>query len=153
MAAFIPKENGALMSALLLENAVRIAVEAHRGQLQKNGLPYVLHPLAVMQRMKTPEEMMAAVLHDVVEDTPVTLEQLRKEGFPEAIVEAVDCVTRRDGQGEEEYLERVAGNMLARRVKLADLEENMDVRRIPEPVEKDWLRMAKYRRAWERLKE
>jgi len=92
--------------------------------------------------------MMAAVLHDVVEDTDWTLERLRREGFPEEVLEAVDCLTHRDGESYEEFVERVQTNPIARQVKIADLEDNMNIRRIGRLGAKDLERVGKYHRAW-----
>jgi (p)ppGpp synthase/HD superfamily hydrolase len=134
-----------------LEDAILLAVQAHRGQRDKNGAPYVLHPLRMMLRLTTDAERMVAVLHDVVEDTPHTLEDLRRAGYPEAIVEAVDCLTRRETETYDEFIERLKPNLLARKVKIADLEDNMDVRRISELKESDFERLKRYRKAWAEL--
>lgn len=120
---------------------------AHEGQVDKAGMPYVLHPLRMMLSVDTPEGRMAAVLHDVVEDTAVTLDQLRAEGFPEAVIEAVEALTKRDGEDYEAFILRVAPNPIARKVKLADLRDNCDLSRLAEPTEKDRQRIEKYRRA------
>jgi len=135
----------------LVEKAVRIAVEAHSGQRQKNGLPYVLHPIGLMHAVSGPRAMMVAALHDVVEDSATTLDDLRREGFPEEVVTAVDCLTHRGDEEYDSYLERVAANELAREVKLADLVNNMDITRLPELRDKDCERLRKYHRAWTRL--
>ncbi len=134
-----------------LEEAIRIAVEAHRGQTDKAGTPYILHPLRVMLRMQTDAERMAAVLHDVVEDTDWTLQRLREAGFPGPVVEAVDHVTRRQDESYEEFTERAGRHPVARRVKVADLEDNMDVRRIGAVTPDDAERLGRYHRAWRRL--
>ena len=133
-----------------LAHAIAIAAEAHEGQLDKVGEPYILHPLRMMLRLSTPEERVVAVLHDVVEDCPGwTLERLRARGFAEAVVEAVDALTRRVEEGEsyEAFVLRAAANPLARRVKLADLEDNSDLSRISDPTPADFERIEKYRRA------
>jgi (p)ppGpp synthase/HD superfamily hydrolase len=135
----------------LLERAIEIAVEAHRGQKDKYGAPYILHPLRVMSRLEDTAGKIVAILHDVVEDTDWTFKDLKKEGFPKAILDALDCVTRRDNESYEEFVKRSASNPLARRVKLADLEDNMDLRRIPVMTEKDLERLKKYHKAWKRL--
>ena len=135
----------------LLEKAVGIAVEAHQGQKDRYGLPYILHPLRVMARVDEAREKTVAVLHDVVEDTDWTLEDLKKEGFPDPLLHALDCITKREGEPYEKFVERSASDPLARRVKLADLEDNMDLRRFPEIAEKDTTRIAKYLKAWRRL--
>ena len=134
-----------------IEEGVRIAVEAHRGQKDKAGAPYILHPLRMMFRMRTDAERMAAVLHDVVEDTQWTLDDLRGRGFAEEVVSAVDHLTRRESESYEEFVERAGRHPVARRVKIADLEDNMDIRRTGEVTEKDAERLTRYHRAWRRL--
>jgi (p)ppGpp synthase/HD superfamily hydrolase len=136
----------------LLEDAITIAVEAHIGQKDKAGWPYMLHPLRMMCRMDSVPEKIVAVLHDVVEDTSWTLDQLRLRGFPEEIVSAIDCVTKREGEAYPDFVERTATNPLARAVKLADLEDNMDIRRMEEVKAKDQERLTKYLTAYRRLK-
>src|SRR5436305_1493029 len=111
----------------LLENAIRIAVEAHRGQKDRAGKPYILHPLRVMHSVETDDERIVAVLHDVVEDTYWTLERLAQEGFPPHVLNALDCVTRREGEEYSDFVERTATNAIAIRVKLADLKDNSDI--------------------------
>jgi len=135
-----------------LEDAIALAVQAHKGQVDKTGAPYILHPLRVMFRLESEAERMAAVLHDVVEDTDIGLEMLAAVGYPPEVVEAVNCLTRREQETYEAFVERLAGNPLARRVKLADLEDNMDVRRLAAVTPKDAERLARYRAAWERLR-
>jgi len=103
-----------------LERAIAIAARAHEGQVDKAGVPYILHPLRMMLSVDTPEARMAAVLHDVVEDTPVTLEQLRAEGFPDSVIEAVRTLTKRDGEDYDAFIRRVGPNPIARQVKPAD---------------------------------
>ena len=136
-----------------IEEAIRIAVEAHRGQKDRAGAPYVLHPLRMMFRMQTEAERMAAVLHDVVEDTPWTLDDLRGRGFPEDVVEAVDHLTKREGESYEDFVRRAGAHPVARRVKIADLEDNMDVRRTGTVSERDVERLTRYVRAWKSLTE
>src|SRR5262245_11286335 len=114
----------------LLEKAISIAVEAHRGQKDKVALPYILHPLCVMNRVDSEAEKIVAVLHDVVEDTKWTFEDLKREGFPDDILKALDCVTKRDGESYEDFITRSESDPIARRVKIADLEDNMDFRRL-----------------------
>ncbi|MGE0493836.1 MAG: HD domain-containing protein [Vulcanimicrobiota bacterium] len=134
-----------------LEEAIALAVSAHRGQKDKAGQPYILHPLRMMLAVDGEHARMAAVLHDVVEDTEVSLEQLMAEGFPAEVVEAVDGLTRRADESYDEFIERAAANPIARAVKRADLEDNMDVRRLRELGPKELERLARYRRMWERL--
>ena len=136
----------------LLARAIEIAAAAHATQVDKGGAPYVLHPLRMMMKQTTEAAMIAAVLHDVVEDTPWTPEALRAEGFPEQVLEAVACLTKREGEDYAAFIARAGANPIARVVKLADLEDNMDLRRIPDPLQKDLDRLAKYRRSWQTLK-
>ena len=128
-----------------LERAIEIAAAAHAGQTDKAGQPYILHPLRVMFRVETDEERMAAVLHDVVEDTPVTLERLIAEGFPPSVVAAVDALTKRSGETRVDAARRAAKEDIARIVKLADNAENMDLSRIANPSEKDYARVEEYK--------
>lgn len=130
-----------------LERAIALAAKAHEGQLDKAGQPYILHPLRVMLRMVTPEGRMAAVLHDVVEDTGITLEALRDEGFSESVLGAVAAVTKREGESYETFVQRAATDPLGRQVKLADLIDNSDLSRISEPTAEDHERIIKYQRA------
>ncbi len=136
-----------------LEKAICIAARAHAGQVDKAGAPYILHPLRLMLRMDDPAARIAAVLHDVVEDSPWTLEQLRAEGFPSAVVQAVDALTRRDGETYDAFIHRASRDPVAPRVKMADLEDNMDLGRIASPTERDYRRLERYRRAHAHLTE
>ena len=138
--------------AVMLEKAIRLATEAHSGQRDKAGGPYILHPLRMMLTMDTPAERAVAVLHNIVEDTEWTLEALRREGFSEGIVEAVAYLTRQQDESYEAFIERVAQHPIARRVKLAELEDNMDVRRLETLTKKDQSLLARYLKAWQRLK-
>ncbi len=135
-----------------IEYAVAIAAEAHRGQKDKSGAVYLLHPLRLMFRMKSEESMMAAVLHDVVEDSDWTLERLLEAGFSRQVVDAVDCLTNREGEDYGEFVERVKKNPIALEVKIADLEDNMNVQRMNTMESKDLERIAKYHRYWKELK-
>ena len=148
-----PEAGAESMGGAHLERAIALAVEAHAGQADKAGMPYILHPLRMLLRMSTPDEMMAAVLHDVVEDTPVTLDALRAEGFPEPVIAAVDAVTRRGGESYEEFVERAGADPVGRRVKIADLEDNMNLLRLGARgvSEKDMERLNRYLRAWRHL--
>jgi (p)ppGpp synthase/HD superfamily hydrolase len=136
----------------LVERAVEVALRAHAGQKGKDGTPYVLHPLRLMTRMGTDVERMAAVLHDAVEDSELTLEELRGMGFPDEVVRVVGLLTHEEGMGYEEYVRRLAGDAVARRIKLADLEDNSDIRRLNGLEEADVERLRKYHRAWQILR-
>jgi (p)ppGpp synthase/HD superfamily hydrolase len=130
-----------------LEDAIALACRAHHGQLDKSGKPYILHVLRVALKQNDPTARIVAALHDVVEDSLVTIEDLRFAGYGADICDAVDALTRRAGENYEQMLERVAANPIARRVKLADLEDNMDpARRLPGPQEAE--RQQKYSRAY-----
>lgn len=136
-----------------LERAIEIAASAHAGQRDKAGLAYILHPLRVMLAVSTPEARIAAVLHDVVEDTSWTLDRLEAEGFDAPILEAVSLLTHEPGSeppSEDEYLAYVAragANTIAREVKIADLRDNLDLTRIREPSARDYARLQRYQRA------
>jgi len=136
----------------LLARAIEIAASAHANQVDKGGAPYVLHPLRMMMKQRSEAAMMAAVLHDVVEDTHWTPEALQAEGIPQEVLDAVACLTKRQGEDYPAFIDRAGQNRIAREVKLADLEDNMDLKRIPEPRDEDFKRLAKYRRSWESLK-
>ena len=136
----------------LLERAIEIALRAHAGQKGKDGSPYILHPLRVMTRMGSDEERMAAVLHDVVEDSEVTIEDLRKAGFSEEVLTTVKMLTHEDGVSYEDYVQRLKPHPMARRIKLADLEDNSDIRRLSGIEERDIERLRKYHRAWQILR-
>jgi (p)ppGpp synthase/HD superfamily hydrolase len=135
-----------------LDRAIQIAVKAHRKQTDKYGQPYILHPMRVMAMGRTEEEQIVGILHDVVEDTDWTFDQLRKEGFSERIIAALDCVTRRgDNEDYDAFVARTRKNPLAIRVKLNDLTDNMDIRRMEEVKERDVKRLNKYLRAYKLL--
>jgi (p)ppGpp synthase/HD superfamily hydrolase len=112
-----------------LERAIALAACKHEGQRDKEGQPYILHCLRAMMRVEGEEAQIAAVLHDVVEDTSTTTDDLRREGFSERIIAAVEVLTHRHGDTYAEYVIRIAGNELARRVKLADLHDNTRLER------------------------
>jgi len=134
-----------------LENAIEIAVRAHRWQLDKAGQPYILHPLRVMHKVDSEEERIVAVLHDVVEDSFITIEHLKEKNFSETILRALRLLTKKPDDDYFKYVKRIAINTIAKKVKLADLEDNMDLSRLPEVTEKDRERLAKYKKAKEIL--
>ena len=127
-----------------LERAIELAARAHAGQVDKAGQPYVLHPLRLMLAVRTPHERMAAVLHDVVEDTDVTFDDLVAEGFPPEVVAAVRALTKTEGEKRIEAAHRAAADPVARVVKLADVTDNMDLSRIANPSQKDFDRLKEY---------
>ncbi len=137
-----------------LEDAIALAMKAHLGQKDRVGEPYILHPLRVMFRLgwDAPEAArIAAVLHDVVEDTAIQLRDLRRLGYSEEVLAAVELLSRRPEDSYEQFIERVLPNSTARKVKRADLEDNMELRRLPIVTAKDLERLARYRSAWARI--
>lgn len=134
-----------------LERAIALAAEAHAGMVDKAGAPYILHPLRVMLRVADERARIAAVLHDVVEDTEWTLERLREEGFDPEVLAAVDALTRRNGEDYYDFCRRAAQHPIARIVKRADIEDNLDLSRIPDPSPEDHVRIERYRRALDLL--
>lgn len=138
-------------SRALMQKALLIAAKAHAGAYDKGGNPYITHPVFVALNCNTYEEKITALLHDVIEDTDVTLDDLRKEGFPEDIITAVDTVTKKKGQDYFEYLAKVKGNRIARAVKINDIMHNSDLSRIKNVTEKDLERVEKYRKALDYL--
>ncbi|MBW4694952.1 MAG: GTP pyrophosphokinase [Lyngbya sp. HA4199-MV5] len=135
----------------LLGRAVAIAATAHQDQVDKANAPYILHPLRLMLRGQTPLEQMVAVLHDVVEDSHWTLEQLAAEGFPNEAIVALDCLTRRANESYDEFIDRVLTNALAMRVKRYDLEDNMTLTRMTTLTPKDSERLQRYHAVYQRL--
>lgn len=135
-----------------LERAIEIAAEAHRGKFDKNGCDYITHPLRVMAAGKSLEEKIVGVLHDVVEDSDWTFERLEAEGFTSDIIEALRCVTKlSDSEPYDRFIARVKKNPLAVAVKLNDLTDNMDIRRLPYISDKDVKRLKKYLKAYKQL--
>ncbi len=135
-----------------LETAIRLATEAHAGQVDKAGQPYILHPLKLMLKFQSEEEMIAAVLHDVVEDSSLTLEYLIDTGFSPTIVEAVACLTKKKGEIYEDFIMRLSSNELARKIKIEDIKDNLDLTRLTKITDKDLARVEKYHRALQLLK-
>ena len=129
------------------EKAYEIAKKAHLGQIDKAGEDYIKHPEKVASFVKTDEEKAVAYLHDVIEDTELTLEDLREYGFSEEVLKAVDVITKKKGQDYQTYLNSVKENKLARVVKLADLRHNSDLTRLIDITEKDRERKEKYQKA------
>lgn len=136
----------------IVKTALEIALKAHEGQKDKAGQPYINHPLRVSEGVATAEEKAVALLHDVIEDSDITLADLRAHGLPDQVVEAVDCITKCGREDYESYLQRVKSNPIARAVKIADIEHNSDLSRIPHPSPLDYARAEKYRRGLEILR-
>lgn len=138
---------------MLEELAFEIAKEAHAGQTDKAGLDYILHPQQVAAMVTTDEEKAVALLHDIIEDTDVTVSDLLAKGLPANVVEAVKALTKKDNQNYAAYLAGVKKNRLATAVKLADLKHNSDLSRLEKITQKDRERAEKYRKAIEYLSE
>lgn len=136
----------------LLSKAARIAAIAHENQVDKAGEAYILHPLRLMACARTDDERIVALLHDVVEDSELTLESLAVQGFPPHIMDAIDCLTSRDGENYDDFITRVLTNSLAARVKRLDIEDNMDMTRLGKLTGEDWERLQKYHAARQRLR-
>ncbi|GLK67057.1 HD domain-containing protein [Hansschlegelia plantiphila] len=130
-----------------IDRAIEIATEAHAGQTDKAGEPYILHPLRVAACLPEGDARIVGVLHDVIENTPWTIEQLRAEGFSEVALAGVDAVTRRDGESYRDFIVRAGHDPIGREVMIADLADNMDLSRLPEVTERDKRRLVKYRGA------
>jgi len=124
-----------------------VGASEHERQYDKGGAAYILHPLRVMMRVATPEQRIVAVLHDVIEDTPLTLSDLAREGFTLKILAALLALSRREGESYEDFVVRVGDDPLARTVKMADLADNSDLTRIASPGPADLARLARYRQA------
>lgn len=135
-----------------LQRAIEIATDAHKGQFDKSGKDYIGHPLRVMEMGRTEEEKIVGVLHDVVEDTDWTFEALEAEGFSLEIITALKCVTKiSENENYDDFIERVKKNPLAVAVKINDLTDNMDIRRLPYLSDKDVKRLKKYLKAYKKL--
>lgn len=130
----------------LLNKMLVLATNAHAGQYDKGGKPYILHPLKVMHYLKSEDEELQCIAlgHDVIEDTKVTYSELRELGITERIIEGIQALTKLPGETYDEYKERVFANTDAMRVKMADLRHNTDIRRLKGVTEKDIARVAKY---------
>lgn len=136
-----------LSLAQLLSRAIEIAAVAHRNQVDKANAPYILHPLRLMMQGQTLLEQMVAVLHDVVEDSDWTLEQLAAEGFPPAVLTALDCLTRRRDESYDTFIQRVLTDPIAMQVKRYDLEDNMNLMRMAVLTDRDLQRLQRYHQA------
>ena len=135
-----------------LERAIEIAREAHKGQHDKGGYDYINHPLRVMAAGKSLEEKIVGVLHDVIEDSSWTIEQLAAEGFSKEITDALTCITKlSENEPYDKFIARIKSNHLATAVKINDLSDNMDIRRLPYLSDKDVKRLKKYLKAYKQL--
>ena len=127
-----------------LEQATSLAAKQHEGQVDKANAPYILHPLRVMLNTPTIEHKIVAVLHDILEDTETTIEDLYQFGFQEHIIDAIVALTKKQGETRLEAAQRARQNPIARVVKLADINDNMDLSRIQSPTVKDFERLKEY---------
>lgn len=135
----------------LIETALGIALRAYSGKTDKAGKEYILHPLRVMAKMATNEERAVALLHDVIEDSDIRAVELKDAGIPHSVINAVLFLTREAGETYESFIQRVRLNPLATRVKLADIEDNINVLRLDTLTPYDLARVAKYHAAWQAL--
>ena len=135
----------------MLEKAIKIATEVHAGQTDKSGQPYILHCLRVMNAGITIDEKIVGVLHDVVEDTNITLESLKEQGFNSKIISALDCITKRKNENYNDFIGRVLKNSLATKVKLNDLQDNLDIKRLIKVNVDDLQRLNKYLSAYQKI--
>lgn len=133
--------------------AYDISEQAHKEQLDKGGNSYFEHPLYVFTLVNSIDEKIVALLHDVVEDTTITLLYLKQQGFSDDIIFAIDCLTKRKHESYDDYLKRVCSSDIAIVVKIADMTHNSDITRIPNPTQKDFDRVKKYKEKIEWLKE
>lgn len=134
------------------KKAMIIAYNAHHGQVDKSGVPYIFHPIHLAEQMQTEDECIVALLHDVVEDTDITFEQLSKEFSPQ-VIKALKLLTHDKSNDYLDYVRNLKSNPIAKKVKLADLYHNSDVTRMENPTEKDLVRKEKYHKAIKILSE
>ena len=131
----------------LTKKALKISFEAHKNQLDKSGMPYVYHPFHLAEQMNDENTTCVALLHDVVEDTDMTLDDLRGFGFPEEVIEALSLMTHNSGAGYFDYIRTLKDNPIARKVKMADLRHNSDLSRLDVIDERALERAEKYKQA------
>jgi (p)ppGpp synthase/HD superfamily hydrolase len=135
----------------LIESSLNIALRAYAGKTDKAGREHIHHPLRVMAKMKTDLEMSAALLHDVIEDSDITAEELLAAGIPAEVVEAVVCLSKNENEDYQDFVARAKKNKLAAKIKIADIEDNIDVLRLASLDESDLARIKKYHAAWQFL--
>lgn len=135
----------------LTKKALKLCFEAHKNQLDKSGMPYVFHPFHLAEQMQSEETVVVALLHDLVEDSNYTLEDLKEMGFPKSVVDAIELMTHTSDKEYMDYIALIKNNPIARTVKLADLKHNSDISRLDTVTEKDLKRVEKYAAAIELL--
>ena len=136
----------------MTKKAMKIAYKAHKDQVDKSGLPYVFHPFHLAEQMDDEVTTVVALLHDVVEDSDITMVDLKEAGFSQEELQALELLTHKTTDSYMEYIEKLSDNPIARTVKLADLAHNSDLSRLDQVTEKDIKRAEKYNRAMEFLK-
>jgi (p)ppGpp synthase/HD superfamily hydrolase len=134
-----------------LDHAIAIAIKAHSGQVDKAGQPYILHPLRIMFKFQSEDEMIVAVMHDVVEDSEVTFSNLNENGFSDKVIDAIECLTKRTNEDYESFIMRASKNSIAKKIKIEDIRDNLDLTRLHKITEKDLQRIEKYHRALKML--
>ena len=135
----------------MTKKAMRLMIEKHENQKDKAGMPYFYHPLHVAEQMNDETTTIVALLHDIVEDTDTTLDDLRNMNFPKDVLDAIDALTHKDGVDYYDYIENISKNGIARKVKIKDLEHNMDLNRLTEITDVDIKRYEKYKRCHDYL--
>lgn len=135
----------------MVRKAMEIAYEAHHGQVDKAGVPYIYHPIHLAEQMEDETSICVALLHDVLEDTSISEEELRQKGISSGVIDNIKLLTKGKEEGYMEYLERLKSSEIAVKVKIADLKHNSDVSRLLEITEKDKKRLEKYTEAIKRL--
>lgn len=143
-------KRGSLLSAMLV-----LTVNGHDGQFDKGGNPYILHPLRVMHRLRTKDEFLQCIAlgHDLVEDRGITYQQLREAGMPERVIHGIRCLTKIAGESYDEYKEKVKSNWDSILVKMEDLRDNSDIRRLKGVTQKDFERTQRYHTFWLELRD
>ena len=136
-----------------VKKAMVVSYVAHTGMFDRGGFPYFAHPLHVAEQMTTEDSTVAALLHDVVEDTDFTIKDLARYGFKKEVLDALALLTHDPDVPYLEYVAKLKSNRIAREVKLADLRHNSDISRLPKVTKEDYLRLEKYRKAMALLKE
>lgn len=131
----------------LTKKAMQLCFDSHKEQVDKSGMPYIFHPLILAEQMNTEETTIVALLHDVVEDTSITLEDLRSMGFEHTVLEAINLMTHKKGVPYMEYVAAIKENPIARQVKIADLRHNSTLSRLDAVGQRDLERVAKYKKA------
>lgn len=134
-----------------VKKALKLCYEVHQKQIDKAGIPYVFHPFYLAMQMDSEEEIIVALLHDVIEDSNYELNDLVTMGFSQIVVEAIACLTHNQNLTYDDYIEKISHNELAKKVKIADLKHNSDLSRLDKITDNDIKRLNKYKRALEIL--